>query len=79
MKLFKQELSKQIDKDKEVLNHSIDLLIKQLEGMKKDLPYSADRRVWNNFAISIATLYRTKGKLDGLYTALSISTVEQEV
>ena len=57
------------------LNSAIDTTINILENLKQDLPYSAEKRLWNEFNQSVSELHKIKGEINAYYYAKQISSI----
>ena len=57
------------------LDSTIDTTINILENLKRDLPYSAEKRLWNEFNQSVSELHKIKGEINAYYYAKQISSI----
>lgn len=57
------------------LDSTIDKIINILENLKQDLPYSAEKRLWNEFNQSVSEFHKIKGEINAYYYAKQISSI----
>ncbi|MDD4068815.1 MAG: hypothetical protein PHF05_00010 [Candidatus Izemoplasmatales bacterium] len=57
------------------LDSTIDKTINILENLKRDLPYSAEKRLWNEFNQSVSELHKIKGEINTYYFAKQVSDI----
>ena len=68
------EISNKLNIKELDLNSAIDTTINILEN-KRDLPYSAEKRLWNEFNQSVSELHKIKGEINAYYYAKQISSI----
>ena len=62
------------------LDSTIDKTINILENLKRDLPYSAERkRLWNEFNQSVSEIHKIRGEINAYYFAKQVSDIMKEV
>ena len=54
------EISNKLDIKELDLNSAIDKTINILENLKRDLPYSAEKRLWNEFNQSVSEIHKIR-------------------
>ena len=69
------EISDKLNTKELDLNSAIDKTINILENLKRDLPYSAEKRLWNEFNQSVSELHKIKGEINAYYYAKQISNI----
>lgn len=74
-KRVRDEISNKLDIKELDLNSAIDTTINILENLKRDLPYSAEKRLWNEFNQSVSELHKIKGEIKAYYYAKQISSI----
>ena len=57
------------------LDSMIDTTINILENLKRDLPYSAEKRLWNEFNQSVSEIHKIRGEIDAYYFAKQVSNI----
>jgi formylmethanofuran dehydrogenase subunit B len=69
------EISNKLNIKELDLNSAIDKTINILENLKRDLPYSAEKRLWNEFNQSVSELHKIKGEINAYYFAKQVSDI----
>ena len=72
------EISNKLNIKELDLNSAIDKTINILENLKRDLPYSAEKRLWNEFNQSVSELHKIKGEINAYYYAKQLSDIMKE-
>ena len=72
------EISNKLNIKELDLNSAIDKTINILENLKRDLPYSAEKRLWNEFNQSVSELHKIKGEINAYYFAKQVSDIMKE-
>ena len=74
-KRVRDEISNKLNIKELDLNSAIDTTINILENLKRDLPYSAEKRLWNEFNQSVSELHKIKGEIKAYYYAKQLSDI----
>jgi len=72
------EISNKLNIKELDLNSAIDKTINILENLKRDLPYSAEKRLWNEFNQSVSELHKIKGEINAYYFSKQVSDIMKE-
>lgn len=77
-KKVRDEISDKLKVKELDLDSVIDNTINLLENLKRDLPYSTEKRLWSEFNQSVSELHKIRGEINAYYYAKQVSDITKE-
>jgi formylmethanofuran dehydrogenase subunit B len=74
-KKVRDEISEKLKVKELDLDNAIDNTINLLENLKRDLPYSTEKRLWSEFNQSVSELHKIRGEINAYYFAKQVSNI----